>query len=99
MVFGCATSNGYVKRRASATDDEAEKDINLTTIDDDDRGDQPYLPGIPPLPPVRMRASRVTPETRRLIIDLRRRGYIQSDIAAIIGTNQGRVSEVLTGKR
>jgi hypothetical protein len=75
--------------------DDCTKGNNLASNDDD----QPVLPGIPPLPPVRRSASRVDPEMRRAIVELRRRGYIQSDIAAIVGTNQGRVSEVLNGKR
>jgi transcriptional regulator len=41
----------------------------------------------------------VTPEARKIILEMRARGYIQSDIAAVVGTNQGRISEVLNGKR
>ena len=66
---------------------------------DDESRKQPQLPFVPPLDKPRKHASKVTEEIRRLIINLRERGFIQSDIAAILGLNQGRVSEVLTGKR
>lgn len=65
----------------------------------DDSENQPQLPFLPPLDEPRKHASRVTDEVKRLIFSLRERGFIQSDIAALLGLNQGRVSEVLTGKR
>ena len=44
-------------------------------------------------------ATPITDEIKRIIFEMRSKGYIQSDIAASIGANQGRVSEVLRGLR
>jgi hypothetical protein len=44
-------------------------------------------------------ATPITDEIKRIIFEMRSKGYIQSDIAAAIGANQGRVSEVLRGLR
>lgn len=41
----------------------------------------------------------VTPEMAAYIKYLRSLGFLQHDIASRFGINQGRVSEVLTGKR
>ena len=46
----------------------------------------PFMIGAP-----RPAATPVTDEVKRIIFVMRSRGYIQSDIAAAIGTNQGRV--------
>lgn len=46
----------------------------------------------------RPRAS-LTAETIRLIMERLKLGHFQHDIAADLGINQGRVSEVKTGKR
>jgi len=61
--------------------------------------DEPLLSFVPPMDKPRKHASPVTEETKMAILLLRLRGHIQSDIAAILGLNQGRVSEVLSGKR
>ena len=47
----------------------------------------------------RGRASTVTESVKRRIRELRDAGHIQSDIAGMLGLNQGRVSEVLRGLR
>ena len=47
----------------------------------------------------RKSASLVTDDVKAIIFRMRHLGFIQSDIAAIVGTNQGRVSEVLRGMR
>ena len=47
----------------------------------------------------RKAASLITDEAKAIIFKMRAEGFIQSDIAAAIGTNQGRVSEVLRGLR
>ena len=49
-------------------------------------------------PPRRKRAP-MTAETYRIIRARLAAGHIQHDIAADLGINQGRVSEVKTGKR
>lgn len=41
----------------------------------------------------------LTLQDARRVWDLRRRGFKQHAIAARFGVNQGRISEVLTGKR
>lgn len=43
--------------------------------------------------------ARLTDETIRIIKDRLQAGHYQHDIAADLGINQGRVSEVNTGKR
>jgi hypothetical protein len=68
-----------------------------TTLKNDEN--EPQLPFIPPLDKPRKHASPVTDEAKKAIVWLRSLGHIQSDIAAMLGLNQGRVSEVLTGKR
>lgn len=67
------------------------------TIEDDHN--EPQFPFVPPLEKPRKHASPVTEEVKKAIIKLRSIGHIQSDIAALLGLNQGRVSEVLAGKR
>jgi hypothetical protein len=47
----------------------------------------------------RKAASPITDEAKAIIFEMRAKGFIQSDIAAVVGTNQGRVSEVLRGLR
>lgn len=47
----------------------------------------------------RKRSPRLSKAMADRIRSLRRLGMMQHDIAAKIGVNQGRVSEVLTGKR
>lgn len=47
----------------------------------------------------RKHSPRLTPAMADQIRRLRRTGMMQHDIAAHIGVNQGRVSEVLSGKR
>lgn len=47
----------------------------------------------------RKRSPRLTREMADKIRSLARIGMMQHDIAAQVGVNQGRVSEVLTGKR
>lgn len=47
----------------------------------------------------RKNSPTVTPEMAALIKFLSGMGLYQHQIAAILGINQGRVSEVLTGKR
>jgi hypothetical protein len=44
-------------------------------------------------------ATSVSDVLKRRIFELRAVGHIQSDIAALLGLNQGRVSEVLRGLR
>lgn len=51
------------------------------------------------LPFPRKRSPRLTMEMADKIRILARIGMMQHDIAAQVGVNQGRVSEVLTGKR
>lgn len=51
-----------------------------------------------PFPPRRKR-SPMTAETYRIIRERLAKGDFQHDIAADLGINQGRVSEVKTGKR
>ncbi len=51
-----------------------------------------------PFPPRRKRAP-MTAETYRIIKERLAKGHFQHDIAADLGINQGRVSEVKTGKR
>lgn len=41
---------------------------------------------------------RLTREDARRVWELRRRGFVQHAIAARFGVNQGRISEILTGK-
>ena len=45
------------------------------------------------------RRAKLTEETIRVIWERLRSGHFQHDIAADLGINQGRVSEVKTGKR
>jgi len=45
------------------------------------------------------RRAKLTDETIRTIWERLRRGHHQHDIAADLGMNQGRISEVKTGKR
>ncbi len=54
----------------------------------------PFMIGAP-----RPAATPVTDPIKKIIFEMRAKGYIQSDIAAAVGTNQGRVSEVLRGLR
>lgn len=49
--------------------------------------------------PDRPTRAKLTDETIREIWRLLRDGWYQHDIAATLGLNQGRVSEVKTGKR
>ena len=63
--------------------------------DDDKQLDFPFMVNGKP----RKAASPVTDEVKATIFKMRAEGFIQSDIAAVIGTNQGRVSEVLRGLR
>lgn len=49
--------------------------------------------------PKRPRRAKLTPETISEIRRLLREGWYQHDIAAKLGVNQGRISEVNTGKR
>lgn len=49
--------------------------------------------------PKRPKRAKLTDETIREIWMLLRKGWYQHDIAAKLGLNQGRVSEVNTGKR
>jgi hypothetical protein len=49
--------------------------------------------------PKRPRRAKLTPETISEIRKLLREGWYQHDIAAKLGVNQGRISEVNTGKR
>ncbi|WP_394730127.1 hypothetical protein [Altererythrobacter sp. GH1-8] len=44
-------------------------------------------------------ATKLNDETIRKIWALLREGHYQHDIAAMFGLNQGRVSEINTGKR
>lgn len=44
-------------------------------------------------------ATKLTDETIRKVWELLRKGRYQHDIAAQFGLNQGRVSEINTGKR
>lgn len=48
---------------------------------------------------LRQHSPKVTPEMADEIRRLRDAGMMQHDIAAHLGINQGRVSEVLSGKR
>lgn len=41
---------------------------------------------------------RLTLEDARKVWQLRRKGFVQHAIAARFGVNQGRISEILTGK-
>jgi predicted transcriptional regulator len=50
-------------------------------------------------PPFRKCSPKVTAVMAEQIRRLRKLGMMQHDIAAKLGVNQGRVSEVLTGKR
>ena len=63
--------------------------------DDDDQLGFPFIVNGKP----RKAASPITDEAKAVIFKMRAEGFIQSDIAAVIGTNQGRVSEVLRGLR
>jgi hypothetical protein len=63
--------------------------------DDDDQLEFPFIVNGKP----RRAASPITDEAKAVIFKMRAEGFIQSDIAAVIGTNQGRVSEVLRGLR
>lgn len=72
---------------------------DATVTDKKDSPKNPMLPFFPPLEKPRKHASPVTDEVRRAILWLRSLGHIQSDIAGMLGLNQGRVSEVLSGKR
>jgi hypothetical protein len=63
--------------------------------DDDDQLQFPFIVNGKP----RKAASPITDEAKAVIFKMRAEGFIQSDIAAVIGTNQGRVSEVLRGLR
>lgn len=65
----------------------------------DHNDNEPLLPFIPPIDKPRKHASPVTDEVRKAIVWLRAKGHLMSDIAAMLGLNQGRVSEVLSGKR
>ena len=49
--------------------------------------------------PVRSERAKLTPETVAEIRKLLSEGWYQHDIAAKLGVNQGRISEVNTGKR
>ena len=51
------------------------------------------------IPFPRKRSPRLTQSMADKIRRLRRSGMMQHDIAAHLGTNQGRVSEILSGKR
>jgi hypothetical protein len=62
---------------------------------DDDQLEFPFIVNGKP----RKAASPITDEAKAIIFEMRAKGFIQSDIAAVIGTNQGRVSEVLRGLR
>jgi hypothetical protein len=72
-----------------------EKKVADNTDDDDSQLEFPFIVNGKP----RKAASPVTDEAKALIFKMRAEGFIQSDIAAVIGTNQGRVSEVLRGLR
>jgi hypothetical protein len=63
--------------------------------DDDYQLEFPFIVNGKP----RKAASPITDEVKAVIFKMRAEGFIQSDIAAVIGTNQGRVSEVLRGLR
>ena len=63
--------------------------------DDDSQLEFPFIVNGKP----RKAASPITDEAKAIIFEMRAKGFIQSDIAAVIGTNQGRVSEVLRGLR
>jgi hypothetical protein len=65
------------------------------TNDDDKNPKLPFVVNGKP----RKAASPITDEAKAVIFKMRAEGFIQSDIAALIGTNQGRVSEVLRGLR
>ncbi len=65
------------------------------TDDDDNQPEFPFIVNGEP----RKAASLITDEAKAIIFKMRAEGFIQSDIAAAIGTNQGRVSEVLRGLR
>jgi hypothetical protein len=62
--------------------------------DDDDQLQFPFIVNGKP----RKAASPITDEAKAVIFKMRAEGFIQSDIAAVIGTNQGRVSEVQPGR-
>jgi hypothetical protein len=49
--------------------------------------------------PCRRKSPRVTREMAAMIHRLRKVGMLQHDIAALYSVNQGRVSEVLKGRR
>jgi hypothetical protein len=63
--------------------------------DDDDQFEFPFIVNGKP----RKAATPITDEAKAIIFKMHAEGFIQSDIAAMIGTNQGRVSEVLRGLR
>ncbi|SUA99165.1 Uncharacterised protein [Pannonibacter phragmitetus] len=50
-------------------------------------------------PPRRRRSSTVTPEKAAIIKALLKTGMYQHEIAALLEMNQGRVSEINTGKK
>ena len=47
----------------------------------------------------RSAATPISDPVKKVIFEMRAKGHLQSDIAAYLGTNQGRVSEVLRGLR
>jgi hypothetical protein len=65
------------------------------TDDDDTQLEFPFVVNGKP----RKAASPITEEAKAIIFKMHAKGFLQSDIAAVIGTNQGRVSEVLRGLR
>lgn len=67
--------------------------------DDENKPPHRPRPPRPPRPPRRPLRAKLTPE---LIAEIRRRlagGEYQHDIAAELHVNQGRISEINTGKR
>ena len=50
-------------------------------------------------PSCRRKSPRVTPDMAAMFHRLRKVGMLQHDIAALYSVNQGRVSEVLKGRR
>lgn len=72
-----------------------EKKVANSTDGDDKHPEFPFVVNGKP----RKAANPITDDAKAIIFKMRAEGFIQSDIAAAIGTNQGRVSEVLRGLR
>jgi hypothetical protein len=81
--------------RTAISDDSQDEKMADDEGDDDRQMRFPFMIDGKP----RKSASLVTDDVKAIIFRMRHLGFIQSDIAAVVGTNQGRVSEVLRGLR